>query len=72
VEALYQEYATAQERAMVLLRDGARGVRIDKHGTGWVLSWLTCAECGEPWPCTVQSNRGAYLPAIVARHTVRS
>lgn len=28
----------------------------------------TCATCGEPWPCTVARQRGAYRPLNVARH----
>ena len=29
-----------------------------------------CAQCGEPWPCTVVSNRKSYAADVVAGHTL--
>ena len=31
----------------------------------------TCAACGEPYPCAVVQNRGAYRPLLVAQHTIK-
>lgn len=30
-----------------------------------------CGECGEEWPCTVQTNRGRYRADVVCTHTVK-
>lgn len=39
----------------------------DKKGPGQV---DYCGECGEPWPCSVVKNKGAYRGEIVAKHHI--